>query len=76
MAEDGLICQNWGHDWLRPYRNVVDGTRFLLCPECDSVWLASDDTTKPTAHSLSTMFAGHAFLPGQVDWDLIEPEVR
>jgi hypothetical protein len=74
MIKDRLICPTCGQDWLYPYRSVVDGVRFLLCPECDSVWLEGTDATKPTSHSLSTVFDGYAFLPGQVDWDFIEPD--
>ncbi|WP_189077865.1 hypothetical protein [Mangrovihabitans endophyticus] len=68
-----LRCTVCGQDYLAPYRNTVNGERFLLCAECDSVWLPGDDTSRPSGHSLSTVFAGHQFRPDEGDWDLIEP---
>jgi hypothetical protein len=72
MTEPRIACTVCGQDWLAPYRNILDGQQFLLCAECDSVWRPEDDTSKPTEHSLSNVFAGRRFLPGEVDWDFIE----
>ncbi|BAL88207.1 hypothetical protein AMIS_29870 [Actinoplanes missouriensis 431] len=74
MKPPRIACKICGQDWLVPYRSLLDGSRFLLCPECDSVWLPEDDPAERTEHSLTTVFEGYAFMPGQVDWDLIEPD--
>ena len=73
MSDTRIECKVCWQDWLVPYRNVLDGARCLLCPECDSVCLPGDDLSKPSGNSLSTVFDGHQFLPGEVDWDFIEP---
>ena len=65
-----VVC---GQDHLRPYRNVLDEEQFLLCPECDSVWLPGEDTSRWVLHDLDDLFADRRFLPGEVAWDFIEP---
>ena len=73
MTEPRIRCAVCGQDYLRPYRNVLDGEEFLLCPECDSVWLQGEDTAKWAPRYLDSLFTGYPFLPGQGEWDLIEP---
>jgi hypothetical protein len=68
-----IVCPSCGQDYVVPFRNVLDDRRFLLCPECDAVWFAEDDTSRRSGRSLDDVFAGHQFLPGEVDWDFIEP---
>ena len=73
MTEPRTQCPVCWQDWLHTYRNTLDGRLFMLCPECDSVWYPGDDTSRSSGHSLAEMFAGTSLLPGQVDWDFIEP---
>ena len=68
-----IRCAVCGQDYLRLYRNLVDGEQFLLCPECDSVWLPGNDTSQWAPQHLDDLFAGRQFLPGEVAWDFIEP---
>jgi hypothetical protein len=49
---------------------IERGEQFLLCPECDSVWLP-DSRSGP--YNLETLFACEQFRPGEVAWDFIEP---
>ena len=73
LVTDALIaCSVCGQDWLRPYRNLLDGQLFLLCGECDSVWFPGEDTSKGAPHSLGDLFADHHFVPGQVYADYLE----
>lgn len=73
MPDTRVRCAVCGQDYLRLYRNVLNGERFLLCPECDSVWLPEEDTSQSAHHDLYDVFDGHRFLPGEVAWDFIEP---
>jgi hypothetical protein len=73
MPETRVECAACGQDHLRHYRNVLNGERFLLCPECDSVWFPGEDTAQPAQHDLYDVFPGHQFRPGEVAWDFIEP---
>jgi hypothetical protein len=65
-----LVCTLCGQDWLTPYRIREDGREFLLCPECDSVWLPGDD---PQAYPRLGL---RELLPSDREytaWDHIEP---
>jgi DNA-directed RNA polymerase subunit RPC12/RpoP len=73
MPEPLIRCAACGQDYLRPYRSLLDGQEFLLCPECDSVWLPGEDTTQWPPRYLDNLFADHQFVPGQGEWDFIEP---
>jgi transposase-like protein len=73
MGNSKIPCPVCGQDYLEPYRNILNGKEFLLCPECDSAWLPGDDTTRGSGNSLSTIFANHEFRVDEVGWDLIEP---
>ena len=73
MNDSRIACVVCGQDYLSPYRNLLDGEQFLLCPECDSVWLEGDDLSEMPRHSLHELFADHEFKPGEVDWDVIDP---
>ena len=73
MIEPRIRCAVCGQDYLKPYRNVLDGAEFLLCPECDAAWLPGQDTTQWPPQGLNDLFGDHQFLPGEVDWDFIEP---
>lgn len=65
-----VACTACGQDWQTWYRVRADGREFLLCPECDSVWLPGDDRHARPTRSLPDLFG-----PGQQyeAWDLIEP---
>jgi uncharacterized C2H2 Zn-finger protein len=57
QSEDNhVVCPRCGQDWQVWYRNCEDGTRFLLCPECDAVWLADDDRFARPKLSLAHLF--------------------
>ena len=73
MTESRTQCGFCGQDWLRQYRDTIDGKLFLICPECESVWYPGDDTSRSSGHSLAEMFEDRRLLPGEVDWDFIEP---
>jgi uncharacterized C2H2 Zn-finger protein len=73
MTEPRIECVVCWQDYLRLYRSTLDGREFLLCPECDSVWLPGEDTSQRAKQSLGDLFEGHLFRPGEVAWDLIEP---
>ena len=72
MPTQLIACSVCGQDWLRPYRNLLDGQEFLLCGECDSIWLPGEDTSKGTPHSLGNLFDGYQFVPGEVSSDYLE----
>ncbi|MFD0783517.1 hypothetical protein ACFQZ8_06265 [Micromonospora azadirachtae] len=42
-----VACTTCGQDWQTWYRVRADGRSFLLCPECDSIWLPGDDRHGP-----------------------------
>ncbi len=69
---DRIVCKHCGQDWLLWYRAKGTDREFLLCPECDSVWLPGDDTAQEPRQWL-----GDLFPPGErvVYWDLIEPVI-
>ncbi|MEU5782054.1 hypothetical protein [Micromonospora lupini] len=49
--EAPVACTACGQDWQTWYRVRDDGRVFLLCPECDSIWLPEDDRhASPTRH--------------------------
>jgi hypothetical protein len=64
-----LPCTYCGQDWQTCYRVCSDGRMFLLCPECDSVWLPGDDRRKAPVHQLTDLFPPH--MEHEV-WMLIE----
>jgi hypothetical protein len=66
-----IACPVCGQDWLRWYRVKDDGLTFLLCPECDSVWLPGQDPS-PTARQDLSELLGCPQVHG-TEWDLIEP---
>jgi hypothetical protein len=68
-----IVCVVCGQDYLRWYRNVRTDERFLLCPEEDGVWLPGEDTTQWPKQWLNDLFLDPPLLPGEVDWDFIEP---
>lgn len=45
----GQDCQTW-------YRVREDGRVFLLCPECDSIWLPGDDRYGRPTRFLDELF--------------------
>ena len=73
MSDARIICSACGQDYIRPFRSRIDGRQFLLCPECDSVWLPGDDTSEWPPQRLDKLFEGVQFLPGEVAWHFIEP---
>lgn len=71
MTEDSRqSCPTCGQDWQTWYRVRADGRVFLLCPECDSIWLSGDDRRERARRFLPDLFPPHQ----QYDaWTLIEP---
>jgi hypothetical protein len=65
-----IVCLTCQQDYQTWYRVRIDGRTFLLCPECDAVWLPGDDRHKKAVRSLDDLFPGH---PNYQAWDLIEP---
>ncbi|MFF3518730.1 hypothetical protein [Streptomyces sp. NPDC002573] len=65
----GIACLHCGQDWLRSYRVKGKGNTFLLCAECESVWLPGQDLTQDTDDYLSE-FLGDP--PTGSQWDMIE----
>ncbi|MGW3857878.1 hypothetical protein [Micromonospora arida] len=51
-----FACTSCGQDWQTWYRVRGGGRLFLLCPECDSVWVPGDDRTGPPTHHLGALF--------------------
>jgi len=48
-----IACQHCMQDWLHPYRIKNTRQTFLLCAECESVWLPGQDAEKDTENFLS-----------------------
>ncbi|NLU80479.1 hypothetical protein HCA58_19335 [Micromonospora sp. HNM0581] len=59
---DRVACTACGQDWQTWYRVRDDGRVFLLCPECDSVWLPSDDRHERPTTYLNDLFAPQSKL--------------
>jgi hypothetical protein len=66
---EGLACVFCGQDRLACFRVRSDGREFLLCPECDSVWLPGDDPRAQPVRWLGDLFDTG---PRTDHWDLIE----
>jgi hypothetical protein len=67
-----------GQDWLHPYRFKADGTPFLLCTECDSLWWPNETVSVAQAHFLDDVVAARLNVEGnpwgdRVWVDVIEP---
>lgn len=65
-----VACTACGQDWQTWYRVREDGRVFLLCPECDSIWLPGDDR-----HARPTRYLEELFGPQPKffnAWELIE----
>ncbi len=63
---------------MRPYRFKSDGTPFLLCTECDSLWWPDEAIDEAQAHFLDDVVAARLGVGGnpwssQVWGDVIEP---
>lgn len=70
MAGDqAVLCSACGQDYQTWYRVRASGLAFLLCPECDSVWLPADDRHQRPTHDLEELFPPHQRRQA---WDLIE----
>lgn len=65
-----VACRHCGQDWLRRYRIKGEAREFLLCPECESIWLPGQDVNQDTHNYLSEILND---APAEVQWDLIEP---
>lgn len=66
-----VVCQSCGQDWLRCCRMKGTGLTFLLCPECDAVWLPGQDPARDKPEDLPDVL-GNPPVHG-TEWDLIEP---
>ena len=64
-----VACCVCGQDWLAWYRVRATGQAFLLCPECDAVWLPGDDVLARSGKGLGDLFPDSSALDC---WDLIE----
>lgn len=69
-GEDRQVCPTCGQDWQTWYKVKSDGRTFLLCPECDSIWLPGDDRHHRARHFLPDLFPPQQAYEA---WDLIEP---
>lgn len=67
MKDQRIVCNFCGQDWLKRYQIRADGRKFLLCEECDSIWLPGDDTSASPRNSLDDLLASGADV-----WELIE----
>ncbi|MET8044677.1 hypothetical protein ABZU25_27880 [Micromonospora sp. NPDC005215] len=71
MNDDARVaCTACEQDWQTWYRVRADGRVFLLCPECDSIWLPGDDR-----HAGPTRYLDELFGPQPKffnAWELIE----
>ncbi|MFD8012311.1 hypothetical protein [Streptomyces sp. NPDC058955] len=64
-----VACVHCGQDWLRGYRAEESGEWFLLCPECDSLWLEGQDPGVGTELYLSEFLETRG-----TSWDRLRPE--
>lgn len=67
---DNIVCVYCGQDWLRPYRLRSIELRFLMCGECESVWLEGDDTSQRPKQFLDDLIDPASDV---LQWDQIEP---
>lgn len=72
------VCPRCGQDWVHPYRFKDDGTPFLLCTECDSLWWVDEAVSVAQAHFLDDVVAARLGVEGnpwgdRVWADVIEP---
>jgi hypothetical protein len=68
--DDRVACSFCGQDWQTWYRILEDHQPFLLCPECEAIWLPDDDRYARPVGFLPDLFRGD--LQCEV-WNLIEP---
>ncbi|MFI9601837.1 hypothetical protein ACIHCX_18580 [Streptomyces sp. NPDC052043] len=73
-----LICPRCEQDRVHPYRFKTDGTPFLLCTECDSMWWPDETVEVARAHFLDDVVAARLGTEGnpwsdRVWADVIEP---
>jgi hypothetical protein len=66
---DKIACPYCGQDWLYWYRVKGEAETFLLCKECESVWLREQPVTEDAELNLSTHLP--RFSAEDV-WDQIE----
>ncbi|MET9786902.1 hypothetical protein [Streptomyces canus] len=72
------VCPRCAQDWVHQYRFKADGTRFLLCTECDSLWWPNQSVEVAQAHFLDDVVAARLGAAGnpwcdRVWADVIEP---
>ncbi|MFI5978079.1 hypothetical protein [Streptomyces sp. NPDC051452] len=72
------VCPRCEQDWVQPYRFKADGTCFLLCTECDSLWWPHATVGVAQAHFLDDVVAARLGVEGnpwgdRVWGDVIEP---
>ena len=65
-----ITCRFCGQDWLHRYRLISGKLEFLICRECDAVWLLDEDTSTPPGRFLDDLLK-----PEDRDnaWNFIEP---
>lgn len=66
-----IECPVCWQDWLQWYRKKGTDLTFLLCPECDSVWLPGSEPGRDAARDLTDVVGNPPV--GETEWDLIEP---
>ncbi|GAB2586865.1 hypothetical protein Aab01nite_51000 [Paractinoplanes abujensis] len=71
-------CPECGQDWVRLLRFKDDGSRFFVCPECDSLWWSERSVGVERPFDLDEVLAGRLNVVGNpwVDrvWDdVMEP---
>jgi hypothetical protein len=71
-------CPECGQDWVRPCRFKDDGSPFLLCTECDSLWWSQQSVGVDRPALLDDVVAARMNLVGnpwedRVWVDVMEP---
>ena len=67
---DRILCAYCSQDWIHPYKVRATGIGFLICRECESVWLDGDDTSQRPKRFLDDLVPPDA---DKLQWDQIEP---
>jgi hypothetical protein len=78
VMSDERVCPRCEQDRVQPYRFKADGTCFLLCTECDSLWWPHETVGVTQARFLDDVVAARLGVEGnpwsdRVWADVIEP---
>lgn len=70
LVGDCTLCVYCGQDWLHLYKLRMSDVRFMICRECESVWLEGDDVLQRPKNFLDDLVEPRSDL---LQWDQIEP---